>query len=305
MACCPIKVQRLKVRSLSVDYNEISWEVDDTHLDLLDFTFQVLRSESPMGPFDELTPPMSDQFIFVDNKLENLDRHRVFHYIVRTKAKSGEESWDTDAASLVHEADLVSAEIRSHMNLLMHEFIGERCWVLPARTFGQRCSCYNTTLKKQTRSGCRTCWDTTFVRGFLNPIESWISIDPNTKSEELTALGKTEQKNTTARLTYFPPLKPRDIIIESGEVKRWKVVSVGFTTHAGTPVHQEIQMHQIPQSSIEYQVPLNLCDELKNIYLKPARNFTNPQQLDAVDDDASFAGIMGVFGPQCGRTRPC
>jgi hypothetical protein len=51
-----LRIERPRVRSLDVDRNEITWEVTSGTQDALDFTFRVLRSESPEGPFDPLTP---------------------------------------------------------------------------------------------------------------------------------------------------------------------------------------------------------------------------------------------------------
>ena len=55
---------------------------------------------------------------------------------------------------------------------MLSEFAGRRCIVLPVRTFGQRCGCFNATLNKRTRSGCPTCFDTGFIRGYMYPTRS-------------------------------------------------------------------------------------------------------------------------------------
>ena len=44
-----LAVKDLKVRSLDIDFNEVSWTLADTVEDVLDYAFQVLRSESPSG----------------------------------------------------------------------------------------------------------------------------------------------------------------------------------------------------------------------------------------------------------------
>jgi hypothetical protein len=138
----------------------------------------------------------------------------------------------------------------------------------------------------------------------MHPIEAWISFDPNPQQDQFSAVSPLQQSDTTARLTYYPPCKPGDLIITSAEKTRFKVTQVNATKHVGTPVHQEIKIHEVPQSAIEYIIPLRLCDELRNIFLKPARNFTNPQQLEALDDE-SEDGIFSLYqtssckGPSC------
>lgn len=305
MTDCPITVKDIKVRSLSVDYNEVSWEVTATKIDVLDFTFQVLRSEGPEGPWDKLSDEFDDQYLFVDNAVMALHRYRTWFYKIRVKRKGDKETWDFGPATQGQDVDLIGGEVRSHISLLMHEFVGERVWVLPVRTSGTRCtSCYSVTMRNKTRSGCRTCWDTSFVRGYMHPIESWISFDRSPKASQFTALGKLQQNDTTARMPYFPPLKPGDVIVSSATVQRWSVVQVSSAAHVGTRTHQELQVHEIPQSDIEYDIPLKLCDELKNMFLKPARNFTNPQNLEALDKETTD-GIFSLYNTNSCGEPPC
>lgn len=305
MGICELKVRKLRVRTLSVEHNEISWELEPTTSDVLDYSFQVLRSEGVEGPYEPVSEQFVDRYIFVDNSIQSLHRYRQLHYKLRVRCRASDEFWDTRAASIGQEEDLVAREIRSHIGTLMREFIGERCWVLPVRTFGQRCpDCWSETLHKRTRAGCRTCWDTSFIRGYMHPIESWVSLDPSPSHEQYTATGKLQQNDTTARMMYYPPTKPGDLIIFGATNQRFNVVQASFTRHVGTPVHQELQLHEVLQSNIEYQIPLELCDALENIFLKPARNFTNPQQLEALNDEVTNEIFMLYLGRNCGG-RPC
>ena len=292
---CALEVRNIRVRSLSVDYNEVSWEIVPTAEDVLDYTFQVFRSEAAMGPFSEVSNAFEDRYLFVDNVVKALHRHRQYHYQIRVTYKPSGEYTDFGPALMGQDEDLIARELRSHIGLLMQEFIGERCWLLPVRTFGQRCpSCWSVSLNKKHRSGCRTCYDTGFIRGYMHPIETWVSIDPTAATEQFTNVGKTQQNNTTARMPYFPPLKPGDLLVSAADNARHKVVQVSSTKHVGTPIHQEVQLHEVPQSAIEYAIPLQLAEPLKNMFLKPARNFTNPQQLEAVDDTTT-AGIFSIY----------
>jgi hypothetical protein len=279
-----LDITRLRVRSLDLDFNEVSWELEETSEDVLDYTFQVLRSESPSGPFDALSVPFQDRYIFVDNTLNTGHRWRKYFYQVRVAHVPSGDTKDFGPVSKDPDPDLIALELRRHMQLLFREFAGRRCWVLPARTFGQRCSCYNATLKSRRQSGCRTCFDTGFVRGYLHPIESWVQMDPSPKTEQNTNVGAQQQSNTTARLAYYPPLKPRDLIIEP-ENRRWRVVQVNQTEQGRAGVHQEVQLHEVPPKDIEFTVPLNMDEALRDLWLNPARNYSNPMNLDAFLDE--------------------
>jgi hypothetical protein len=302
-----LKLKNVRVDSLSVDYLNISWELEPSSEDVLDYTFQVLRSEAPMGPFEAISPEMDDQFFFIDNRVKVNNLYRQFHYRIRIKHKPSDEAADFDGVR-APEPDLVALELRKHMNLLMREFVGRRCWVMPVRTFGQRCpSCYNATLKSRVRSGCSTCYDTMFVRGYHSPIESFIQFDPSPKANQQTNLGELQQQNTTARMGFFPPLKPRDLVIEP-ENRRWRVVQVSSTQRLRSVVHQEVQLHEVPKSDSEYLISFDLGTQmvktptgdllkpiaLKDLFTAGARNFTNPHNLSNFEDE-EIPGIFSLY----------
>lgn len=291
-----LNVTALKVRSLDVDFAEVSWKIDDTAEDVLNFTFQVLRSESAGGPWDVLSVPFSDRYIFFDRFTQPFHTYRELFYLVRVvNIQTGEEK-DFGPVQQEAEADLIAKELRRHMSLLFREFTGRRCWLLPVRTFGQRCrSCWNATLQKRTKSGCTFCFDTGFARGYLHPIEVFTQIDPgNAKVEQTTQLGAIHPQVTTARMVDIGTAKPRDILIEAENV-RWRITQVNQTEQVRAPIHFELNLHRIPQSDIEYNIELKLDEALKDLWLSPARNFTNPHNLSNFEDE-EIPKIFSLYG---------
>jgi len=276
-----IDILDLRVRSLDIDFNEISWRVEG-HGDVLDYTFQMMRSESPLGPFEPLAPPFEDQYLFVDNRLPAGYQWRQLYYQLRLTDKRSNEQ--TLFGPVAHEADpdIMALEIRRHIQLLMAEFVGRRCWVLPIRTFGPRCSCWSTTLNKITRSGCRLCYQTGFIRGYWRPIEVWVQIDPSAKTKQTSSLAVTSQANTTARCGYFPSLKPDDVLVEF-ENRRWRVVKVSATEKGRAILHQELELHEIPKSDVEYSIPLNMDESLRNLWASPAGNYAHSTNLESFE----------------------
>lgn len=279
-----LRIKDLKVTSLDLDFHEVSWALEDTSEDVLDYSFQVLRSESYSGPFDPLTPPFDDRYIFRDNVIQVAHRWRTYFYLIRILHKASGDFEDFGPSAKEPQPDLQAIEIRRHVQHLFREHAGRRCWLMPLRTFGQRCECWDPYLKKRTRSGCLTCYSTGFVRGYLSPIEIWGQIDPSPKSEQNTNVGPQQQVNTTARFGASPPIKPGDLIIEA-ENKRWRVVTVSQTEKARARIHQEPTIHQIPEKDVEYAIPLELDTALKDLVMVPARNLTNPHNLEAFENE--------------------
>lgn len=276
-----LQIVDFKVRSLDVDSKEVSWASTAGGDDALDYTFQVLRSESPEGPFDVITPAFEDRWLFVDRRIPTGDKHRKLWYRLRVTKKSTQAFVDTESASQQAEADLIAQTIRRNEMTLFTQVIGRACWLFKVRTFGSRCrSCWDPMLHKRTRESCLDCFDTSFLRGFHNPIETYIQIDPAAKTQQNNAQQITQTVVTTARMSFYPEVVPLDVIVEA-ENKRWRVMKVDTTERLRATVQQVLTLHQIDQSDIEYKLPINLEVALRDIQPSPVRMFENPTDLNS------------------------
>lgn len=292
-----LKIRNLKAFSLSKDYIDLAWETASPDQDPHDFTFMVERSEAQYGGFDPISESFSDRYRFRDAVVNLLHRWRQYWYRIRVTRKSDSEVAYSDTVQLGAKPDLVAQEVRRVELILFREHIGRKCWVFPARTFGQRCpSCYDPTTRQRLHSQCQTCYDTSFVSGYLNPVEAYVQFDPSPKHIEVTQLVETQQQNTSARMPYFPSVKPRDIIVES-ENRRWRVERVSTTRRLRVVLHQELVLHEIPGSDIEYLIPVNI-DDLETFEASPEREFTNPHDLEGHDDAEWYTNMLKGHGYQ-------
>lgn len=282
-----IEVRKVRVLSLSLDYNQVTWEVVETAEDMLDYTFQVLRSEAAEGPFETISTELEDTYLFIDNLVKVGNVYRQYHYVLRVRHKPTGTTRDVGPYQKAPEPTLIANTLRMHLNLLMNEFIGRRCWLFPVRTFGQRCAdCWNPRLQKRKFSGCRTCYDTGFVRGYHKPIEIWLSIDPTTASQQPANSGRMQQQSTTGRMSYYPPVKPDDIIVEAENI-RWTVRSISTTQEQRAIVTQELQLRRIETTDVEYLIPLNIGAPMEALSYTPSRNYTNPQTLSVIAEPST------------------
>lgn len=279
---------------MSKDHLDLAWETSTSSLDPYDFTFVVERSESQYGPFDQISEPFSDKYEFRDIIVNLFHRWRQYWYRIRVTRKSDSEVQYSVVVTLGAQPDLVAQEIRRQELILFREHIGRKCWLFPVRTFGQRCSCYDSKTRQRIRSGCVTCYDTTFVAGYLNPVEAYVQFDPSPAHIEFGQLHETQQQNASARMPYFPTVKPRDIIVES-ENRRWRVERVSTTRRLRATVHQELVLHEIPGSDIEYRLPVRV-EDLSNFEASPERGFTNPHDLVNCDEADWFTSALRGHG---------
>lgn len=299
-----IEIAALRVRSLSVDFLHVSWRLQDTLEDVYDYTMEVQRSESANGPWDTITVPFKDRYSFQDRNVPYRNTLRTLFYRIRiTHLPSGEVSF-SDLADTQAPVDLITKEVRRHMGLLLKEFAGRRCWLLPVRTFGQRCgTCWNRVLSKKTKSGCLECYDTGFKRGFMAPVELFVQIDPSQSAKQPSSIGMLSQSDTTARCVDVDGIKSDDIIVEA-ENRRWRVMSVSQTEHGRASIHSELLLHEIQKGDVEYkyEIPVSL-DDLRDLALSPVRNFTNPSNLHTGVDEA-LPQTFALYDLARGRRAP-
>lgn len=274
-----LTIENLRVRSLDLEANTLFWRIANTIEDVLDFTVEVLRSEALAGPYEVRSPPLKDQYTFRDFVPLGVHRYRQLHYKLRVTQLSTGRVVETDPVQDEPTPDLISMAIRKDFLIVMKENGARECLVLPVRTFGQRCSCWDKTLQKQRVTGCRLCYDTGFLYGYLAPMRAWVSMDPNPDNTQVSTTGPTQQQDSTARMGYTPPVKPDDIIVES-ENRRWFITKVTGPEHNRVRTRQELELHQVQPGDIEYGIDVQFTKDLANLETSPERNLTMPTNLE-------------------------
>lgn len=300
-----IQVTKIIVRSFNLDQLDVFWEISPIAApqdasrphEIYDYDFYILSSEAALGPYNIVGGPFRDVYSFRDNKVHLLHKWRQYYYKIRVKHRTSDEEQEFGpASSLEPEPDLIAAEIIRQEDILFRELVGRKCVLYPARTFGPSCSCFDPYTNRRTRSQCKLCFGTGWLGGFMSPVEVYVQIDPFPKYAQSTSLQEVQPSDTVGRMISFPPVAPRDILIES-ENRRWRVLKVTPTQRLRATVHQELQLHEIPKGDIEYNLPVNL--DVRNLQPAAERNFTNPQNLD----DEDFEDIFSVYNHPRGALR--
>lgn len=295
-----LTVTKFVTRTFDLDYIDLYWEIADfaRAQDVITaYEFSILRSEGSEGPWDPISPIFKDQYHFRDFSPNLLHKWRRLFYKLKITHLPTSEELITDSVSLVAEPDLIALEIQRQEDTLLRQWTGRRCWLFPVRTFGAKCACFDTTMGRRTTSNCLMCFDTGYIGGFLTPIECFVQIDPDRNKEANTpAQGTQQPKITTARLIAFPPMKPKDIIVEP-ENRRWRIDTVTSTERLRASVRQELSLWEIQRGDIEYKLPINLQD-LANQQYAEERNFTNPQHVN--DQEGTVDDLLAIFtgGPR-------
>lgn len=276
-----LSLEKLLVRSLDVESKEITWELGGGQADPLDYTFEVLRSESPEGPYDVVSPAFRDRYIFVDRRIPVGDKYVTLWYKVRCTQRVSGATTDFGPAAQQPEPDLIAQSIRRLELTYFTQLVGRACWLFKKRVFGPRCrTCFDFTLQKRTVDRCLDCFGTGMLRGYHDPIEIWVQIDPTTKSQQNNAQQIAQFVTSSARTSFYPNIQPGDLLVEA-ENKRWRIQSVQLSERLRAPIKQELSMRQIEERDIEYKLPIKLDRALRDIQPSPVRMFENASDLSS------------------------
>lgn len=291
-------VRNLKVRSLEVDSKEITWELGDSLAEPLDYTFQVLRSESPSGPFEALTEPFEDHYIFIDRRIPAGDKYVILYYVLQVREKSTGKTTIVGPAAQQAEPDLIAQNIRRLEMTYFTQVVGRACWLFKRRVFGPRCrTCWDSTLQKRTVDRCRDCFGTGMLRGYHDPIEIWVQLDPAPKAQQNMQPQIAQFVQTSGRTSYYPNISPGDVLVEA-ENRRWRVQSVSTSERLRAPIKQELNLRLLEEKDIEYLLPIKLERALRDVQPSPVRMFDNAtDQNSALEAQTSHAMDMFMTYP--------
>lgn len=277
-----IHITTLKVRSYDLDHLDLFWEIPVSDEIIEDYNFFILRSiDGAGGPYRQISGPFFNTFLFRDPDVHLLHKWREYFYRIKVVNRSTGDEEQSTPARLEAEPDLIAMEIRRRETLLFQEFAGRKALLYPQLTFGQRCRhCWDTGVKGNTigravQQNCISCFDTTFVGGYASPMLIYLQMDPSPKAPQPTDTGEMHFQETTARTTWFPPLKPKDLIVE-GENIRWRVEQVTPTEKLRALVRQELRVRQYARDDIKYKVPVELDLMLQ---MSPERELRRPMDL--------------------------
>ena len=259
-----IQVTSIKVRSYTLDFLDLFWELNEQSEERIDeYDFFVLRSiDGPAGPFRQIAGPFYNTFQLRDGDVQRLHKWRNYFYKIRWVHRASGREQEAGPVRLEAPADRIAMEIRRREHLLFREFNGRKVFHFPRLTFGQRCQhCWDqgsrgNFIARRTQQNCATCYDVGFVGGYTSPMSIWVQFDPSPIATQRTDLKEHQFIQTTARTTFFPPIKPKDMIIEA-EDRRWRVERVSFTEKHRAIIRQELVLSEIARDDVRYSVTVN------------------------------------------------
>lgn len=254
----PVAVSTVTVRTFSLDFLDVSWEIVPTTEDLAQYRFVVQRSESPEGPYEDVSSPLQDVFTFRDHGVDQVAKWRVFHYRIVTKHVAGTfPDGVSKFAFLTEPPDLTALEVMRLWELQLKTQIGRVALVFKRRTFGQNCPvCYDPIRGRQESPKCKTCFASNFRGGFFTPIPVYANFTPNAKILRITGIHDIKPSETVAEMSGYPIVGINDLVIERMN-RRWRVQDVRERSKQRFVYRQVLRLMEIPKTEIEYELPVS------------------------------------------------
>jgi hypothetical protein len=275
---------------------DIFWEFTGRVRDTFLYEWKVQRSESPEGPWEDITTWFQEVYHFRDNIVPILSKVRSLYYQVVVREVGNTPNTRTFGPNTnMAQPDLISMELIRQVRMELRHGSGRLVYILPRRTLGPNClSCYDVESGVPIMSGCTDCYGTTKAGGYLSPIRAEADIAEISQDRKQTDTDVITQSNTMARMSNYPPVRPGDLLIDS-ENRRFRVEKVTPGEHRRVPYEQDLMLHELPKVDVEYEIPLDIA-ALNGYDPDPdSRVRTIPASEEALSDEG-LKDLLGAFG---------
>lgn len=293
-----LALKNIRVRSFDLDFLDVYWEVDGAG-DPNNYEFSVLRGEAEFGPFVAQSAGFVDRYHFRDISAPQIHFTRKWYYKIkvtdrRDTAKVSEFP-DHGGVSQSADLDLQGLEMARQERIRLEEFIGRVAWIFPARTFGQRCPCFDPVTKVKRRSNCITCYGTGFVGGYHTPIRVSINITDSQDATQSTDMATFQPAQGMGRLSNFPEVKYGDLVVEA-ENLRWCVDSpIMQKKKLRATYRQEFPLKRMPKDDVVFKLPIKIVEQ-KDFQASPERQFTLPRSPEGTGWESSGGSAYSQSG---------
>jgi len=250
------------LRFLNIDFlSNYAVHVEWEFLTSPDDVWSLQRSESPEGPFFDVSPKL-DQLTWVDKVTNKFSNYRALYYRIAVGGK-----FSDIFPVKPDEKTFIRNHIVWRNNLFLRRFAGSPLAVFVKKTVGPRCpDCYDPITKRSIKSKCSTCFDTSFVGGYYSPILTYGQIDPQQDIDAADIFGKKEPHQSMIWVSSYPYVNPRDLLYDyAGRGRFWKVMKISRTEHLRSSVRQICVIEELRKDSIEYSMNIPKQDECDDV----------------------------------------
>lgn len=231
------------------------------------YTFEVYRSGSPTGPWEQITPDVgiADTYFFVDDSFQStqdrtqtglmqLRLSQYYRVTVRYQAGPTIEAIESLGGTVDHRRAGIVRKLTRDAYIAMRKGNGTEVAVLKRRWYGDPCPLCRSTAGVTTRGHCSTCNGTGIIRGYWNPVYTFARRTASPLTMQTGVQGIVESNRLAAHLPAFPEVDVEDILVFLRDGRRYIIENVNTTEIHTVPLHQECNVSELARTSREYAI---------------------------------------------------
>ena len=204
-----------------------------------DYNFEIYWSRDPVSGFLSVLDANGDPVIIdgavgplsYTHQLRQYDFGQDSYYKIRALLKINPTIiTDSNIVYIGEYNDGIHETMRYAEELLYQHYAGEPCLIIKRKSFGARCPhCWSPERQQMVRSHCDTCKGTGFVTGYYQPIAMQVAFDSDPKKSDLQKEWENVYNTQRARLSNYPLVRPKDLIVCSDTNRRFVINHVETT----------------------------------------------------------------------------
>lgn len=224
------------------------------------YTFKVERSGSHEGPWELLAEDLVDAYFYVDDailsprdgsSMDAMSLERKPYYRVTAEPGGLEAIGDTWPA-LDHRRQGIHYKLTRDAMRYLKVGTGTEVAIFKRRRWGEKCPICLSSTGQSTRAHCSTCFGTTFVGGYWNPVYTYAQRRPSPIQIQTVPQGEVESNIIQVLMPHIPIVDVLDVLVFLRDNSRYEIKSSTPTLIHSLPVHQELVVSELARSAREY-----------------------------------------------------
>lgn len=245
-------IESLEVYQVSPEARIVSWKYLPTNDDLSQVKVAVLRSYSPSDAFEQVALVSNPQTYYRDAEVNLKDHWRGAYY--KLSIKHGDQTIEAGPESLRGGISNPAREIMRQLNIDL-SFSGSPTLIYLRRK-GKRCTaCWDPVLKKATQAACLSCFATGYEGGYYQPLLTLVNFQPEVRTDQ-SGVTRTQPAQTSIKMAGYPEIRPGDLLFETNQGMRWRIVSINPSEMERILLVQEATIALLTPSDVEHKLPI-------------------------------------------------
>lgn len=219
-----------------------------------------VKATPPSGPANEVYSPVINLDGLVEHEIADSSPGNPARPIPKGQTEPAPRRHITNFPRTEYQRlRLLKRKILRDRYIMLSKLNGIRFYLLKQRHFGTRCTdCYDPNTRSVSNAACATCFGTSWVGGYYNPVEILgrriaSEIDTRVSPQATDDLNFTE-----IELLDFPRVDHGDVLVERAHNRRWLVRKRREVSLKTILVNQNVIVSELPRSAVEYNIAVSL-----------------------------------------------